>query len=107
MMDDYRIEISVGGKRVTVPALNVQGKDIITSGRMMRLARIHDEEWFETELEDPEACVRILKAGGVSADLFTFAQKPPDTTPRYQYPLEFESIAATCTADFQSWWQGL
>ena len=106
-MGDHRIEISRDGKRVTVQALHVRDKDIISSGRTVRIARIHDEEWLATELEDPEACMKELRRSGLSADLFTFTQKPPDTTPRYGYPVVLESIAAARTADFQGWWQSL
>lgn len=109
-MGDYSIEISVGGKWVRVPALPAQGQNIITVGKIVRMAIIHDEEWLETEVADPEACVKELKRRdrhGVFADIFTFTQKPPATTPRYGYPSELDSIAAARTTSFKEWWESL
>lgn len=74
------------------------------------MAVIHDEEWLETELDDPEACVSGLKrrdAHGLSPDIFTFTQKPPETGRRYDYPMELDSIAAAPTTDFKRWWESL
>jgi hypothetical protein len=108
-MTGERAEISVAGRWVTVPALRVQGKTIIVRGKLPRIAVIHDEEWLETELDDPRECVEQLKQGrhGLAADIFTFAQKLPATTPRYNYPMEWDSIAAAHTTSFTTWWEGL
>jgi hypothetical protein len=83
---------------------------IVVKGRGLRIASVHDEEWLETELQDPELCIKTLKAqgrGGLRADIFTFMQKLPATQPRYDYPLEYESIAAADTSNFEEWWTGL
>lgn len=109
-MADRSIEVSLGGKWKRVPALNVQGKNIVIVGKMVQMAVVHDEEWLETALGDPEACVRELKRRdlhGLSPDIFTFTQKPPVTEPRYDYPMEFDSIAAAPTTDFKGWWESL
>lgn len=106
-MADYGIEISVAGRRVWVPALRVHDRDIISSGKFVCIARAHDEEWLENELDDPQACVSALKRSSLRADLFTFTQKPPETEPRYGYQVEFESIAAAPTSNFQAWWESL
>ena len=101
------IEISVGGKWIAVPALHVEGRNIVRAGKLVRIARVHDEEWLETELADPEACLQALRQSGFAADLFTFSHKPPQTTPRFDYPVDFESIAIARTANFQAWWEAL
>src|SRR5260370_4284547 len=73
------IDVSVKGKWITVPALKVNGAVLTITGRWIRIAAVHDEEWLETELADPELCVRKLKQSGASlADIFTFTQKIPD-----------------------------
>jgi hypothetical protein len=110
MTGDYSIEISQGGKWVRVPAVNIQGKNVITVGRLVRMAVIHDEEWLETELDDSKACVSELTGRdphGPLADLFTFTQKPPAVAPRCDYPMELDSIAAARTTNFKEWWDGL
>lgn len=109
-MTEQSIEVSVAGKWKRVPALKVLGRNIIVVGKMTRTAIIHDEEWLETALDDPEASVQELKKGGqhgLSPDLFTFAQKPPDTVRRFGYQMEFDSIAAARTSDFKEWWEKL
>ena len=104
------IEIYVRGKWVRVPALDVVGMAIIVRGKWLKVAAIHDEEWLETELEDPEVCVKKLKeqgSHGFHADIFTFAHKVPATLPKYRYPLEWDSVAAARTTSFKEWWEKL
>lgn len=109
-MADPTIEISVKGKWTTVPALQVDDKHILIKGKWLKLAIVHDEEWLETELRDPQAAVKNLKAGrnrAMRADLFTFTQKLPDTNRRHDYHVEWESVAAAPTGNFEAWWEGL
>ena len=40
-------------------------------------------------------------------DIFTFAQRLPDTSPKYTYSLDWESVAAIHIASFGDWWEGL
>jgi hypothetical protein len=104
------IEVSTKGKWSRVPALNVDGKNIIVRGRWLRTAFIHNEEWLETEVGDPALCVRTLKnqePDGLSADIFTFAQKISATSPKYAYPVEWDSVAAVPITTFTNWWEGL
>src|SRR5207249_3544492 len=93
-MAETSVEISVKGEWLRVPALDVDGKAIIVKGHWLKLAIIEAEEWMETALDDPERCVKDLKAqrsGKLHADVFTFTQKLPETTPKYKYPTERES----------------
>lgn len=109
-MADNTSEIYVKGKWVRVPALDVDGKTIVVTGRWLKMAVIRSEEWLETELEDPERCVRELKKqrlNGSRADIFTFAQKLPATLPKYRYPLEWDSVAAVRLNSFKEWWEKL
>jgi hypothetical protein len=104
------VEISVRGKWFTVPGLEVGTKTLIVKGKWIRKAVIHDEEWLESEVEDPEICIARLKehsGGALRADIFTFSQKLPATEPKYKYPMEFDSVAAAPTTNFNAWWEGL
>jgi hypothetical protein len=104
------VEISVRGNWTRVPALSVGENTIIITGRYVRMAAVHDEDWSESELKDPAACVRLLKdpeSGRPLADIFTFTQKLPATEPRYAYAREWESIAAVRLATFRGWWEAL
>jgi hypothetical protein len=104
------IEISVKGKWTKVPALSINGKMIVVAGRLIKVAAVHDEQWLETETEDPEACVKRLKQGGspgLQADIFTFTQKLPEILPKYEYRTEWDSIAAVRLTTFKEWWEKL
>jgi hypothetical protein len=106
---DDRIEISVRGEWVTVPAMNFRGKAIIASGKWIRIAQVHDEQWLETELEDPGSCIEKLKERprGLHADVFTFSQKPSSTVPKYGYQIELDSVAAIRLGSLKNWWEKL
>jgi hypothetical protein len=104
------IEIAIKGKWFTVPALEISGKDIIVRGKWIRIARVEAEEWLESELENPQECVQALKqqrAGALQADILSFTQKPPAIRPKYEYPMEWDSVAAVRLTTFQQWWEGL
>jgi hypothetical protein len=104
------IEVSSHGEWSSVPALELGGKYIVIEGRWLKIAAVHDELWLDTDLEDPDGCVRTLKevkVGGRQPDIFTFAQKLPDTSPKYDYPTEWESVAAVRLSGFQEWWEQL
>lgn len=104
------IEISVKGKWVQAPALEVEGKKIFVSGKWLRVASIHQERFQESEIQDPHSCVAKLKArasNGMYADIFTFAQRLSATAPKYNYPMEWDSIAAVRTHSFKEWWEKL
>jgi hypothetical protein len=81
--------------------LEVCGKEIRIDGRLVRSAFI-DGEGYEF-LEDPEVVLKSLRSSGARIDLFTFIQKLSDTTPRYNYPLEWDNMAALRVSTFDDW----
>ena len=103
------VEISVKGKWVSVPSVEVGANTIVVRGRWLKIATIQDEAWLETEVQDPEGCVRELKGRGrrLGADIFTFSQKPSSTVPRYRYCVEWDSVAAIRLSSFKDWWDKL
>jgi hypothetical protein len=109
-MTGNSIEASVKSEWVRVPAVEVDGQTLIMHGRWLKIASVHDEEWMVEETSQPELCAHTLKHqkwGGVRADIFTFAQKLPNKTPKYQYPMEWESVAAVELTSFKQWWEKL
>lgn len=101
------IEVAIKGRWFTVPALEISGKNITVKGKFIRIASVDAEQWLETEIEEPEVCVQILKQSQFRADVFTFAQKLPATRPKYSYPMEWDSIAAVHIKTFKEWWEKL
>jgi hypothetical protein len=103
-------EIYIKGKWVIVPVVEVGGKTIAVSGRWLKTAVVRSEEWLETEMENPDRCITELKRqrpNGKRADIFTFVQKLPSTLPKYQYPVEWDSVAAVRLVSFKEWWESL
>lgn len=103
------IEISIRGQWVPVPAFEANGHTIVTTGRWLKMAAIHDEEWLEREFTEPEACLATLRALPASArpDIFTFTQKVPHAVPRHDYAMEWDSVAVAAFRSFDEWWNEL
>src|SRR5262249_38942505 len=80
---------------------------VVVSGRYLRLASIHEEEWLEHEIQDPGLFISTLKdrkPGTFRSDIFTFAQKLPHTEPKYAYPIELDNVASLSVSTFSYWW---
>jgi hypothetical protein len=102
------IEISVKGKWTIVPALFVEKNAIIVRGKWLKIGVIEAEDWLESEIADPEACIRKLKeSGGLKADIFAFSQKVPNSVPRYPYNVNWDSCAVIRMTGFNEWWTKL
>ena len=107
---DNSVEVRVKGRWVTVPAVPVDGNKLIATGKWLRTASVRSEEMAENELQNPELYIETLKTGAkniLKADIFTFTQKVPSTTPKYPYPIEWDSVAAIHLVTFKEWWEGL
>jgi len=98
-------EIRVKGRNVRVPSAQIDGRTVISSGKWLKSAVIHDEELIEGEtVADPESFLSRLKQTGLNADIFTFAQRLPDTTPRHSYHMEWDNLAIVRITAFSDWW---
>jgi hypothetical protein len=101
-------EVRNAGQVFYVPSAVICGRTVVVTGKGVKTAQVKDEEVAEGVIvEDPAAFIAKLKQSGIKADLFTFAQKPPETRPRYDYHLEWENWAVTPTTSFKNWWESL
>jgi hypothetical protein len=66
----------------------------------LKVARLTDE-WHE-DVDEPQACINKLKASS-DADLFTFWQRLPATTPRFPYYHEVDPIAVLPVSTYDHW----
>jgi hypothetical protein len=99
-------EIAVKGRFVRVPSAQICGRTVIASGKWLKLAAIQDEELVEGEaVTDPEAFVSQLKENGPNADIFTFAQKLPETTSKYNFRSEWDNLAIIPITTYSEWWE--
>jgi hypothetical protein len=103
------IQISANGAWCDTRSLNVLGTSVVTTRAWLRIAQVHDEEWLAASVAQPDYYIRELRlhAAELPADIFTFAQRVPATTPIYTYPMERDSVAAIPLRSFDEWWTGL
>lgn len=104
-MEANCVKISVKGRVIKVPSVQVGAKTIIVSGRWIKIARVKDEDWLEGEVVNPEAVVEKLKQEKLNADIFSFVQKLPNTNPNYSYPMEWDNVAVIPITSFADWWE--
>lgn len=104
------VEVRVKGNWITIPAVDVGGKNLIALGKRLRIASVRGEEMMLEELQHPETYISMLKGEAkpvLKADIFTFTQKPPSNTPRFSYLTEWDSVAAIHLNSFEEWWQNV
>jgi len=99
-------EIRIRGKDTLVPAEEICGRTVIVTGRFLRRAQVMDEELVEGELiADPAPFVATLRRSQLRADLLTFAERPPQLTPRYDYRVEWDNWAVIPLSTYADWWE--
>jgi hypothetical protein len=88
--------------------IRVDSLEMVVTGRWLRTAAVHDENWHEgLVIDNPERFIIKLKESKLKADIFTFAQKIPDCKPRYNYKIEWDDMAAIPITTYQDWWESL
>jgi hypothetical protein len=82
--------------------MKVCGIEVRIKRGIVRVARLEADRY--EFLEDPEALIGGLRKCGTRVDLFTFTQKLPDTSPKFNYPMEWDNFAALPLSTYDSWW---
>lgn len=101
-------EIRIRGKDIIVPSLDFNGCTIVSTGRWLKIARPFDEDLVQRHsLPHPDAIIPELQSGTLNADLFSIAQRIPETAPRFPFHIEWDNWAVTRTTSFQEWWDAL
>ena len=101
-------EIRIAGRTLHVPSDRICGRTVVVKGKWVKIAQIRDEEVVEgVSVQDPAAFIADLKKSRLKADCFTFAQRPPETKPKYKYHFDWDNWAAVNTASFKNWWEKL
>jgi hypothetical protein len=104
-MSTGQTEIRVKGKAVWAPFAETDGRTVITTGKWLKIAAVQDEDLVEREVvADPASFIPRLKETGLNADIFTFPQRLPDTSPKYAYHLEWDNFAVIPITTFAEWW---
>jgi hypothetical protein len=85
-----------------VAEFTLEARDMVVQGRLCRVAHV-DGDGYKF-LKDPETAIAALRGSNARADLFTFLQKLPETSPRYPYPFEWDNLAVLPISTFDHWW---
>jgi hypothetical protein len=89
------------GKTLYVPSADICSRTVILTGKWFRTAQVKHEEVVEgVTVEDPESFITKLREREPKADVFMFAQRPPEITPKYDYHWAWDNWAAVPTACF-------
>jgi len=103
-MESDFVEISVEGQMRRVPAISIDQRTVIARGRWLRIAAVMDEPFVEGEaVPDPEAFIARLRQWPVRPDLFKFAQKFTDATPKFRYRMEWDNFAVLPITTYEEW----
>jgi hypothetical protein len=87
---------------MTKSELRLENRNVVLQGQLCRVAHV-DGEGYKF-LADPESAIVALRNSNVRADLFTFMQELPETSPRYKYPYDWDNFAALPISTFDHWW---
>jgi hypothetical protein len=103
-----RIETSAKAKEVVMSLVHVDKTTLSVTSGLVRIGAVHDEEWLEPgSLDDPEILIQKIAATKVPLDIFSFSQRLPETTPKYNYHMEWDNLAVVPITTFDGWWAGL
>jgi hypothetical protein len=86
---------------MTTQSIEVEGRQIRITGRRLRTAQLEGD--FYHFVRDPEPVIAALRAMKNRPDLFTFMQSLADTTPRFNYHLEWDNMAVIRVTTFDHW----
>jgi len=95
-------EISVKSKWIKVPTIEIDNKRIVVTGKILKTAQ-PKEEWCE-DVKDPASLISDLKEARFSADIFTFWQKLPESSPKFNFHHDWYSLAALPINNYDHWW---
>jgi hypothetical protein len=87
--------------------MEINGQKIMVEGKILRVAKPHanpQDEWFD-DVTNPEMLIDNLRKSKHCPDILTFWQRLPDTSPKYSYVMELDSIAALPIKSYSYWWE--
>lgn len=82
--------------------VKICGREIRVRGRLLRIAELEGDSYVF--LDSPDPIINSLRRCGVRVDLFTFIQRLPDTSRKYDYPMEQDNLAVLPVSTFEHWW---
>jgi hypothetical protein len=104
-MSDQLKSISIKGKARKIRSIPVGPKAAITvKGKFIKIGEVYDEYWLEPkDIPAPTEIMECLKNASGKPDIFTFAQKLPDVSPKYDYHMEWDNLAVANFESYAEW----
>lgn len=75
---------------------------IRVNGSYLKIARLDGEKFLFAS--DPQSMIQAVRNSKQRVDLLTFMQKVNETTPKYDYPMEWDNLAVLPVSTFEQWW---
>lgn len=98
----FHKETVVGGETTRMECIKINGQIYCLNRGLVTTASLEDE-WYE-DVNDPDSVINALAESEIKPDIFTFWQRVPDTERKYDYHVEWESLAALPVKSFDHWW---
>lgn len=105
-MQAQSVRVSVKGKDIHIPAIDIDGILICVNGTLVKVASIYGEQWLHSNIDiNIDTLLNKIKLTQLSADIFTFSQKIPNVTPSYNYHMEWDNYAVIHLHSYDNWWK--
>jgi hypothetical protein len=99
----YWKESLINGQPAKIRCIDIDKQTYVINRGPVTVVGLEDD-WYE-DVHDPYAVIKALsKCQGFKPDVFTFLQRVPDLEPKYDFHLEFESVAALPITSYDHWW---
>jgi len=86
--------------------MKVDQIELDVTGKFVKIVNVKDDMWLaKTPVEDIDEFIRKLKRAKQKLDIFTFCQKIPDTSPKYDYYMEWDNFAVIKITNYDEWWK--
>jgi hypothetical protein len=81
----------------------IGGKHYQIHRGIIRILRLRDE--VSDSPASPEAMVEEIRQEKILVDLFTFLQRPPNTSPKFSYYMEWDNLAIVEVSSYENWYK--
>ena len=82
--------------------MKIDDAEVVIRGNIIKIIQLKDE--WDYDIDNPEEFIKKINSQGIKADIFSFIQRIPDTTPKYDYLMEWDNFAAIPINSFDQWW---
>jgi FemAB family len=83
--------------------MRVDDNEILVTGKLIKIASIRDENLVD--VEDADSLIAQIKKSSRKVDLFTFWQRLPHVTPKFNYYMEWDNVAAVPITTYDHWFR--